>query len=156
MKTLVLAIAVAAGLASGGAAAEIHVDADWSATIYSTLDGSSFPTGGAVAFDEPYAPFPPYAYQDGIYTVTLETPDFVTDSGGMGAVGITGPDAYGVGTWEGTWVLIAVPEPADVALMLAGLGLIGAAARRSERRRRDDRPAPWRGSRLDDDVRRGA
>lgn len=130
MKPVIHAASAAVlALACAGAGAEVRIFATWSADLVSFADpsGPTTTVGGSVIFDEPYVPFGSYSFVDGLYDVTL----FSVSAHGSGVEGydsVTTADASGTGLWAGS--VVVLPEPGTAALMLAGLGLVGAVARR--------------------------
>jgi len=130
MKRVIQAASAAVlALACAGADAEVRVYATWSADLISFADpsGPTTTVGGSVIFDEPYVPFGSYSFVDGLYDVTLFAL-FAHGSGVEGYDSVTTADASGTGLWAGS--VVVLPEPGGEALMLAGLGLVGALARR--------------------------
>jgi len=138
MKSVVFAASAAAAAAAlalpcTSANAALEINATWDATLYSTTDPSDPPLSlsGSVTFVEPYFGFGTYSYRDGDYEVIL-TEQFAHGGGDGGTDNVFSIDGSlgGPGFWSGSAVEV-VPEPANAALMLAGLGLFGVTAWRS-------------------------
>lgn len=126
-----------------------NIDVAFSTPVYSA--GFDFAEPGALSASSPYANDATYPYIDSVFTVTLKN-----NSTPVGAFTFNAPDEVAgfVGVWSGaafnrmeirettggieddyfgqfyTGNAAPVPEPETYALMLAGLGLVGFAARR--------------------------
>jgi hypothetical protein len=126
-----------------------NLDVTFDAPVYSA--GFDFAEPGALSVSSPYANDASYPYADSIFTVTLKN-----NSTTVGTFTFNAPDevASFVGVWSDTAFnrmeirettgaieddyfgqfytgnAAPVPEPETYALMLAGLGMVGFAARR--------------------------